>query len=66
MYILPFIGQLDDIGTNGFHLLHELKIMRENYHSSTKILAASLRSVSHLQHAAFIAVDAAMVPICRT
>jgi len=46
--ISPFIGRIDDIGWDGMHLIHEIVTIYKNYNFKTQILAASLRSPTHV------------------
>lgn len=61
-YISPFIGRLDDIGLNGMDLIGEIRTIYDNYDFTTKILAASIRTVNHIKEAALIGADVATVP----
>lgn len=62
-YISPFIGRLDDIGLEGMKLIEDIRTIYDNYDEiDTKILAASIRTVNHLQDAAMIGADVATVP----
>ena len=62
-YISPFIGRLDDIGTNGIELISEMRDMVEQYGFETQILAASIRSVRHLHNAILAGADIATIPL---
>jgi len=46
--ISPFIGRLDDIGTNGMEVIHQIVQIYDNYGFNTQILAASIRTVNHV------------------
>jgi transaldolase len=46
--ISPFIGRLDDIGWEGLSLIREIVTIYKNYNFPTQILAASLRSPTHV------------------
>jgi transaldolase len=46
--ISPFIGRLDDIGWEGLSLIREIVTIYKNYGFPTQILAASLRSPTHV------------------
>ena len=61
-YVSPFIGRLDDIGLNGIDLIGEIRTIFDNYDFTTKILAASIRSVNHVKEAALIGADVATIP----
>lgn len=62
-YISPFIGRLDDIGQNGNELISEIRQVYNNYKFKTKILAASIRHVSHVREVALIGSDVATMPL---
>ena len=62
-YISPFIGRLDDIDEDGMYLVHELRIVIDQYEYQTQLLAASLRSVSHLHDVLIAGADVATVTI---
>jgi transaldolase len=61
-FISPFIGRLDDIGLDGMELIADIRQIYDNYDFKTEILAASIRSVNHVQEAAKIGADVATVP----
>lgn len=61
-YISPFVGRLDDTGTDGIELLYQLRAMVDQYQFSTQILAASIRDVHHLTSAIQAGADVATVP----
>ena len=46
--ISPFIGRIDDIGWEGMNLIREIVTIYRNYGFPTQILAASLRSPTHV------------------
>ncbi|MDE6376073.1 MAG: fructose-6-phosphate aldolase, partial [Ligilactobacillus sp.] len=61
-YISPFIGRLDDIGADGTKLIQELRQDLDNAKASTKIIAASIRSVKHVEKVALAGADIATIP----
>ncbi|MEM7721907.1 MAG: fructose-6-phosphate aldolase [Pseudomonadota bacterium] len=61
-FISPFIGRLDDINIDGMDLIAEIRQIFDNYHFSTEILAASIRSVNHMKDAALLGADVATAP----
>lgn len=61
-FISPFIGRLDDIGLDGMELIQEIRQIYDNYHFSTEILAASIRTVGHVKAAALIGADVITAP----
>jgi transaldolase len=63
VYISPFIGRLDDNGVDGIDVVSKMCSMRDTYDFDTQILAASLRSMHHVQQAIALGVDAITVPI---
>lgn len=61
-FISPFIGRLDDTGMDGMELISEIRTIYDNFDFDTEILAASIRSVSHVKQAALIGADVVTVP----
>lgn len=61
-YISPFIGRLDDINIDGMELIHDIRIIYDNYDFRTEILAASIRSANHMKDSALAGADVATAP----
>ncbi len=61
-FISPFIGRLDDISLDGLQLIADIRQIYDNYHFETQILAASIRTVGHVQDCAKIGADVATLP----
>ena len=61
-FISPFIGRLDDIGENGLQLIKDIRTIYDNFNFKTKILAASIRSVKHIEDVLKIGADVATIP----
>lgn len=62
-FVSPFIGRLDDIGLDGMELISEIRTIYDNYTDlTTDILAASIRTVTHVKQAAMIGADVATIP----
>lgn len=61
-YISPFVGRLDDIGTSGIELIADLRSILDFYQFDTEIIAASIRTISHLQDAARVGAHIATIP----
>ncbi len=61
-FISPFIGRVDDAGEDGIGLIRDIRAIYDNYAFTTQILAASIRSVSHVREAALAGADVATVP----
>lgn len=61
-FVSPFIGRLDDIGSEGMELIREIRVIYDNYDFRTEILAASIRSPMHVKDAALAGADVATAP----
>ncbi len=62
-FISPFVGRLDDIGSDGMELIAEIKTIYDNYPAlQTEILVASIRHPIHLKQAAMMGADVATLP----
>ena len=61
-FVSPFIGRLDDINLDGMQLIHDIRLIFDNYDFSTQILAASIRQPNHVSEAALAGADAVTVP----
>lgn len=61
-YISPFVGRLDDIGTNGMDLIRGLKTVLDNYGYEAEIITASVRNLTHVEEAAKAGADIATIP----
>ncbi len=61
-FISPFIGRLDDINLDGMDLIQDIRTIYDNFGFETQILAASIRSVNHIQDAALIGADVITAP----
>lgn len=60
--ISPFVGRLDDIGLTGMDLIRSIVTIYKNYGYKTQILAASLRSPTHVIDAAVAGAHIATMP----
>jgi transaldolase len=61
-FISPFVGRLDDVGFDGIDLIHDIKLIYDNYAFKTEILVASVRHPVHVLQAAKIGADVATMP----
>ena len=61
-YISPFIGRVDDVGEDGMGLIRDIRAIYDNYGFKTEILAASIRTVSHVREAALAGADIGSMP----
>ena len=61
-FISPFIGRLDDIGSDGINLISEITEIYDIHGLETKVLAASIRSVQDIIDSAKFGADVANIP----
>jgi transaldolase len=61
-YISPFVGRLDDVATDGMHLIHDIVEIYRNYPFSTEVLVASVRHPIHIVEAAKLGADVCTCP----
>lgn len=61
-YVSPFIGRLDDIGEDGVGLVADMVKVFRNYGLKTEIIAASVRSVAHVNAMMIAGADIATIP----
>ena len=61
-FISPFIGRVDDVGEDGMGLIRDIRAIYDNYGFKTEILAASIRTVSHVREAALAGADIGTMP----
>jgi transaldolase len=61
-YVSPFVGRLDDIATNGMHLIEEIVEIFDNYDFGTEVLVASVRHPIHIVQAARLGADVCTCP----
>ncbi len=62
-YISPFVGRLDDIGSNGIELIHHLRHMLDWNGFETELLAASIRDTTHFEKVIMAGADIATLPV---
>ncbi len=61
-YVSPFLGRLDDVGTEGMQLVRDIAEIFEIHGIETEIIAASVRSPLHVVDAAKAGAHIATVP----
>src|SRR5207249_8325815 len=61
-YVSPFLGRLDDVGSDGMALLRDICAIYATQGYLTEILAASLRHPMHIVEAARAGADVATMP----
>ncbi len=62
-YISPFVGRVDDIGWNGMDMVRDIVHIYKNYGFTTQVLAASLRSPTHVIEAAKAGAHVGTIPL---
>lgn len=62
-YVSPFLGRLDDIGSEGLTLVEDIRLIFDNYGYPTQILAASIRGPLHIIDCAKIGADVMTGPL---
>lgn len=62
-YVSPFLGRLDDVSTDGLHLIKEIREVYSHYTFETQILAASIRHPMHIVNCAKIGADVMTGPL---
>ena len=60
--VSPFLGRLDDAGSDGMYMLRQICEIYEVQGYETKVLAASLRHPMHVMDAALAGADIATMP----
>jgi transaldolase len=60
--ISPFVGRIDDIGWHGMDLVKNIVQIYQNYGYKTQILAASLRSPTHVLESALAGAHIGTMP----
>ncbi len=61
-FISPFVGRLDDVGYTGMDLIRSITKIYQNYEFPTQVLAASLRSPTHVIDAALAGAHIGTMP----
>lgn len=61
-YVSPFVGRLDDISTDGMHLVRQIVQIYKNYDFKTQVLAASLRHPLHVVECAMAGAHVGTMP----
>ena len=62
-YVSPFLGRLDDIGSEGLTLIEDIRSIFDNYGYPTEILAASIRGPLHIISCAKLGADVMTGPL---
>jgi transaldolase len=61
-YVSPFVGRLDDIGSDGIALVRDIAALFAKHNLSAQIIAASVRHPLHVTQAALAGAHIATVP----
>jgi len=61
-YVSPFVGRLDDIASDGMHLIKQIVEIFGHFDYGTEILVASTRSPMHIVEAARMGADVCTCP----
>jgi transaldolase len=61
-YVSPFLGRLDDVGTEGMKLIEDIAAIFNIHDIETEIIAASIRNPIHVIDAALAGSHIATVP----
>ena len=61
-FVSPFIGRLDDQGEDGLGLIEDIRMLYDEHGYTTYILAASIRTLAHVEGSALAGADACTLP----
>lgn len=61
-YVSPFVGRLDDIGSDGMYLVEDIVEIFQMHDISCEIIAASIRHPIHVTNSAKAGADIATIP----
>lgn len=61
-FVSPFVGRLDDVGSDGLAMIKEIVTIFRNYDIATQVIVASVRHTRHVVEAALAGADIATVP----
>lgn len=62
-YVSPFVGRLDDIGTDGMEMVSQIMNIYDNYEAiDTEVIVASIRHPIHVIQAGLIGADILTIP----
>lgn len=61
-YVSPFVGRLDDIGSDGMQLIWDIIEVYDLYGYETEVIAASIRHTQHCTEAAKAGTHIATIP----
>ena len=61
-FVSPFVGRLDDINEDGVGLIQKIRTAFDKYGFKTEVLAASIRSLEHVEKCLLVGADAITAP----
>ena len=61
-FISPFVGRVDDLGSDGMKLIEDIVEIYDQYDFETEVLVASVRSPLHVVAAAKLGAEVATIP----
>ena len=61
-FISPFVGRLEDIGTDAYQLIADLRTIIDIYDFEAEIIAASIRNSAHVETVAKLGAHIATIP----
>jgi transaldolase len=61
-FVSPFVGRLDDISTDGMHLIRQIVQIYKNYNFKTEVLLASARHPLHIVEGALAGAHICTMP----
>jgi transaldolase len=62
-YVSPFVGRIDDIGSEGMELVSQIVSIYENYDSlNTEVIVASIRNPIHVIQSGLMGADILTIP----
>ncbi|AMB93345.1 fructose-6-phosphate aldolase [Aerococcus sanguinicola] len=61
-YVSPFVGRLEDIGTDAYALISDIRDMLDFYGYDTEIIAASIRTLPHFEEVVRRGAHIATIP----
>lgn len=61
-FVSPFVGRLDDISSDGIKLIENMRKVFDFYSLDSEIIAASIRTINHVQDVALAGAHIATIP----
>lgn len=61
--VSPFVGRIDDTGSNGMNLVSQIVQIYQNYEMTTQVLVASIRHPVHVLESALLGAHISTMPL---